>query len=86
VWNYGAMAVIAFVAGCIFFVQYRKLDKLEDELNALPTGHVGTAEQAADVERRLSAIIPGAIADRAADQKEARTPSRDGSAGIGEKH
>ncbi|KIW08326.1 uncharacterized protein PV09_01243 [Verruconis gallopava] len=66
VWNYGAMAVIAFIAGIIFFFQYRTLDKLEDELNALPTGHVGTAEQAADVERRLSAIIPGALHDRAA--------------------
>jgi POT family proton-dependent oligopeptide transporter len=82
VWNYGAMAVIAFVAGCIFFVQYRTLDKMEDQLNALPTGHVGTAEQAADVERRLSAVIPGAVSDRAADQKTT-TPSRDGS--LGEK-
>jgi hypothetical protein len=79
------MAVIAFVAGCIFFVQYRSLDKAEDELNALPTGHIGTAEQAADVERRLSTVAPGVGADRATNEKDPRTLSRDGSAGTGEK-
>lgn len=54
VWNYGSMAVIAFCAGCIFWFQYRDLDREEDHLNMLPTGHLGTAEQAEDVERRLS--------------------------------
>jgi POT family proton-dependent oligopeptide transporter len=54
VWNYGSMAVVSFAAGCIFWYQYRDLDKAEDQLNMLPTGHVGTAAQAEDVERRLS--------------------------------
>jgi len=40
VWNYGSMAVLAFVAGCIFWLQFRGLDKEEDELNELPEGKV----------------------------------------------
>jgi len=59
VWNYGSMAVISFCAGCIFWLQYRKLDAREDELNQLATGHMGTREHAADVERRLSVISGG---------------------------
>jgi proton-dependent oligopeptide transporter, POT family len=54
VWNYGSMAVVAFIAGCIFWWQYRELDRQEDHLNMLPTGHLGTAAQAEDVEKRLS--------------------------------
>ena len=38
VWNYGAMAVIAFVAGCLFWLSHRHLDAEEDELNQLPAG------------------------------------------------
>ncbi|OCK78332.1 MFS peptide transporter-like protein Ptr2 [Lepidopterella palustris CBS 459.81] len=56
VWNYGSMAVVSFIAGCIFWFQYRQLDKDEDRLNMLPTGHVGTQNQLADVERRLSVV------------------------------
>jgi POT family proton-dependent oligopeptide transporter len=79
VWNYGSMAVISFIAGCIFWVQYRSLDAVEDELNALPTGHVGTADHAADVERRLSAVIPGFIGDRAATDEKPHESSVGGS-------
>jgi POT family proton-dependent oligopeptide transporter len=39
VWNYGSMAVLAFVAGVFFWITFRKLDKREDELNELKTGH-----------------------------------------------
>ncbi len=56
VWNYGSMAVIAFVAAICFWFMYRKLDAEEDVLNELPTGHMGTPAQAADVERRLSVV------------------------------
>ena len=38
VWNYGVMAVLAFVAGCLFWLQYRHLDEQEDELNHLADG------------------------------------------------
>ena len=35
VWNYGVMGVLAFVAGCLFWLQYRHLDAQEEELNHL---------------------------------------------------
>ncbi|KAJ7436960.1 hypothetical protein B0H11DRAFT_1754200, partial [Mycena galericulata] len=41
VWNYGSMAVIAGIAAVLFWFHVRKLDKIEDELNSLPEGHVG---------------------------------------------
>lgn len=44
VWNYGAMAVLAFLAGIGFWFSYRKLDKEEDQLNSLQTGHLNAAE------------------------------------------
>lgn len=45
--NYGSMAVIAFIALLGFWIQFRDLDKQEDELNALPEGHhVGGARDA----------------------------------------
>ena len=58
VWNYGSVAIISFVTGVVFFFVYRTMDKAEDELNMLPTGHLGTEAQAQDVERRLSATHP----------------------------
>lgn len=54
VWNYGSMAVISFVGGCLFWFCYRKLDAQEDELNMLPTGHMGKTSEASDVERSIS--------------------------------
>jgi POT family proton-dependent oligopeptide transporter len=54
VWNYGAVAIISFITGIIFFFVYRNLDSQEEQLNLLPTGHVGTARQLEDVERRVS--------------------------------
>ncbi|EJF63722.1 oligopeptide transporter [Dichomitus squalens LYAD-421 SS1] len=39
VWNYGAMGVLAAVAGVIFWFQFRHLDAAEDELNNLDDGH-----------------------------------------------
>ncbi|KFA61279.1 hypothetical protein S40285_05514 [Stachybotrys chlorohalonatus IBT 40285] len=41
VWNYGVVAILAFIAGCLFWIQFRHLDKMEDQLNNLPEGHVG---------------------------------------------
>jgi POT family proton-dependent oligopeptide transporter len=38
VWNYGAMAVLAFVAGIGFWFSFRHLDSQEDELNAYVEG------------------------------------------------
>lgn len=42
VWNYGSMAVIAFVAGILVAWHYRSLDAAEDELNELDAGHLET--------------------------------------------
>ncbi|EIW55672.1 oligopeptide transporter [Trametes versicolor FP-101664 SS1] len=39
VWNYGVMGVLAFIAGTIFWFQYRELDAREDELNDITEGH-----------------------------------------------
>ncbi|EJD43873.1 proton-dependent oligopeptide transport family protein [Auricularia subglabra TFB-10046 SS5] len=45
VWNYGSMAVISFIAGVIFWIQFRHLDSQEDELNALSVGHVDETDE-----------------------------------------
>lgn len=42
VWNYGTMGVLAFIAGCLFWISFRHLDKAEDQLNELATGHLAT--------------------------------------------
>jgi len=54
VWNYGAFAVISFGAGILFYLQFRDIDREEDKLNNLPTGHIGTHQQAVDIARRHS--------------------------------
>ncbi|PSN67687.1 peptide transporter PTR2-A [Corynespora cassiicola Philippines] len=54
VWNYGSVAIISFVTGVAFFIAYRRMDKDEDRLNLLPTGHLGSEAQARDLEGRLS--------------------------------
>jgi POT family proton-dependent oligopeptide transporter len=54
VWNYGSVAIISFCTGILFWFTYRGMDKQEDQLNMLPTGHLGNAQQAQDVERRAS--------------------------------
>ncbi|KAF2013588.1 MFS peptide transporter-like protein Ptr2 [Aaosphaeria arxii CBS 175.79] len=54
VWNYASVAIIAFATGVLFYIAYYRTDQEEQKLNLLPTGHFGTKEQAADVEKRLS--------------------------------
>ena len=39
VWNYGAMAVLAFLAGIGFWFTFRDLDAQESQLNEMQTGH-----------------------------------------------
>jgi len=41
VWNYGAMGVLSFIAGCLFWWSVRDLDAQEDRLNNLDAGHIG---------------------------------------------
>lgn len=40
VWNYGTMAALAGIAGILFWIMTRKLDRQEDMLNHLSEGHV----------------------------------------------
>ncbi|KAJ7702765.1 peptide transporter PTR2A [Mycena rosella] len=42
VWNYGSMAVIAFIAGILFWFSVRSIDAKEDEFNNMDAGHVHT--------------------------------------------
>ncbi|KAL2162609.1 hypothetical protein VTH06DRAFT_6445 [Thermothelomyces fergusii] len=47
IWNYAVVAILAVVGGTLFWLQFRHLDKQEDELNMLPKGAVGDAVAAA---------------------------------------
>ena len=38
VWNYGSMAVLALIAGVLFWFTFKDLDAREDELNQIPEG------------------------------------------------
>lgn len=40
VWNYAVVAILAFIAGTCFFLQFRNLDIHEDDLNELPEGNM----------------------------------------------
>lgn len=44
VWNYGVMAVIAGVAGILFWFAVRNLDAEEDKLNNIQEGHIGASK------------------------------------------
>ncbi|KAJ6478971.1 POT family-domain-containing protein [Mycena sanguinolenta] len=45
VWNYGAMGVVSMIAGILFWIQVRNLDKKEDALNAIGEGKVAVVEE-----------------------------------------
>lgn len=45
VWNYGVFAVLAFVGGVCFMLQFRSLDREEDVLNNLPEGKIVADEK-----------------------------------------
>jgi POT family proton-dependent oligopeptide transporter len=67
VWNYASVAIIAGLAGIIFHVQFRKLDKEEDALNELPEGKVfGTNSDDEESSHRV------------VDEKEADTAHAEG--------
>ena len=40
IWNYSLVAILSFIAGIIFLIQFWSLDKEEDKLNELPAGAV----------------------------------------------
>ncbi|CAG9943319.1 unnamed protein product [Clonostachys rosea f. rosea IK726] len=49
VWNYTVVGCLAFAGGICFYIQFRHLDKQEDELNELPEGLVANKETGIDV-------------------------------------
>lgn len=69
VWNYGSMAVLAFVTGTIFWLQFRGLDAAEDVLNELPEGKLFVDdEESANEPREPSPEKPvGAERERVGD-------------------
>lgn len=55
IWNYGAVAILAFAGGVGFWFTWRSLDAREDELNLLaPTNMVGRHPVDEDLERKTA--------------------------------
>jgi proton-dependent oligopeptide transporter, POT family len=51
------MAILTFMGGTSFWLQFRGLDKQEDQLNMLPTGLLGTNKEAElEVERHRPTV------------------------------
>ncbi|KAJ5960209.1 Major facilitator superfamily domain general substrate transporter [Penicillium vulpinum] len=60
IWNYGVFAVLTFVGGSMFIIQFWSLDKEEDELNNLPEGHVQASEyEDGQAQLEIAEIGPG---------------------------
>ncbi|KAF3925828.1 hypothetical protein ABW20_dc0102840 [Dactylellina cionopaga] len=58
VWNYGSVAIIATVGGCLFWLQFKKLDAQEHELNQLPTGRLVASQE------KVEPLTPAEMAKR----------------------
>lgn len=56
VWNYGVFAVLAAIAGTIFWFQFKDLDAEEDALNELPEGKI--VHHSSDEEEMQNAAAP----------------------------
>lgn len=58
VWNYGVVAVLAFIGGCLFWICFRKLDSEEDRWNMLEetayVGRSGSVVETRDTDRASS--------------------------------
>lgn len=57
-WNYGSVGIIAGCSSVLIFFFYRGLDKSEDDLNQLDTGHMNVSAGIQDMERNLSVSAP----------------------------
>ncbi|KAI9734231.1 MAG: hypothetical protein M1834_002333 [Cirrosporium novae-zelandiae] len=56
IWNYGCVAVVAFIGGVLFWIDNRKLDKEEERLNNLAAGDFQS--EVSDEEKNLAAAEP----------------------------
>lgn len=61
VWNYTVVACLAFFGGCMFWIQFRHLDKIEDELNNLPEGRRVAYD---DEEKRVDFDEPATVSEK----------------------
>lgn len=58
VWNYATVAILAFVGGTMFWIQFRHLDKEEDHLNMLPKGEfAGSSSEAVEVSHEKASSV-----------------------------
>lgn len=64
VWNYGVMGVLSAIGGVCFWFMYRQLDKDEDRLNQLPTGHLGTVNEVEQLEAHRRASVTTSSLDK----------------------
>jgi len=55
VWNYGSVAIIAFVGGVLFWLCFRSWDKEEEALNMLPESAFVGNNPGADEEKQTHA-------------------------------
>lgn len=56
VWNYAIMAILSFIGGTLFFIQYRQLDADDDKLNMLPVGNLVIGKDVEDMSVRAVSI------------------------------
>jgi POT family proton-dependent oligopeptide transporter len=74
VWNYASMAVLAFVAGCLFWLSHRHLDAEEDILNQLPSGRLVDAQSVG------GPVLPAALLEDPRRRRKLRSQADGGSA------
>jgi POT family proton-dependent oligopeptide transporter len=68
VWNYTVVAILAFVGGTCFYLQFRHLDIMEDHLNELPEGLV--ANKTTGIELPGPKRVSNAGADDIVDEEK----------------
>lgn len=74
VWNYGVVAVLAFIGGALFWICFRKLDSEEDKWNMIQTSAYrgkkpGDVAREADAMRDAPGVIDGS--DTSTNEKRA---------------
>ena len=71
VWNYTTVAILAFIAGSCFYLQFRHLDVKEDELNELPEGLVANKATENELPPPKRVSNAGAVDENNVDAKMA---------------
>lgn len=57
IWNYTTVAILAAIGGSLFYIQFRKLDQEEDELNMLPKGKLNADDAGDQVALRSESAV-----------------------------